>query len=202
MQLPTQYGEAQGPRLAPIGRCSRRTTRIRVSKQCVPGQGRHFVSNHSPMDKLKLIAFDAEDLAVVSAHVQDAVLKVGDLAYMPRERRFAAVLRRFDWTAVNNGKVREHLRRQSGLRFERVLSAKHQGIDLSKPGEVLALLAVQFVPHAPDDPAGIVELTFAGGAMIRLEVECLEAELRDLGPAWRAKSRPQHPDEDSGTKGS
>lgn len=153
------------------------------------------------MDKLKLIAFDTEDLAVLSAHVQDAVMKVGDLAYVPRERRFAAIIRRFDWAMVNQGKVPQHLRRQSGLRFERVLGAKHQGIDLAKPGEVLSLLAVQFTPQAPDDPAGTVTLTFAGGAVIRLDVECLEAELRDLGPAWRTKSRPRHPDVD-GTKGS
>ena len=151
------------------------------------------------MDKLKLIAFDTEDLAVLSAHVQDAVLKVGDLAYMPRERRFAALVRRFDWATVNKGRLPQHLRRQSGLRFERVLAAQHQGIDLGKPGEVLSLLAIQFTPHAQDDPAGAVTLTFAGGALIRLEVECLEAELRDLGPAWRTKSRPRHPDADDHT---
>jgi hypothetical protein len=150
------------------------------------------------MDDLKLIAFDAEDLAVVSAHVQDAVLKVGDLVYLPKERRFVALLRRFDWALAEQKAKRRphHLRRQTALRFEKVLAAQHQGLDQKKPAAVVSLLAVQFVAMAADDPAGVVTLTFAGGGAVRLEVECLEAELRDLGPTWRAKSRPQHPDDD------
>ena len=84
-----------------------------------------------------------------------------------------------------------------------MLAAQHQGIDLGRPGEVLSLLAIQFAQRAPDDPAGTATLTFAGGGAIRLEVECLEIELRDLGPAWRAGSRPEHPDEGGeGTSGS
>lgn len=146
------------------------------------------------MDKLKLIAFDAEDLAVVSAHVQDAILKVGDMAYQPRARRFAAVLSRFDWqAAAKGGKVRP-ARRQAALRFDRVLGAKLTGIDLTRKADVLSLLALQFEAKGPDDPAGAVTLVFSGGSAIRLEVECIEAELRDLGPQWRARSKPKHPD--------
>lgn len=58
------------------------------------------------MDKLKLIALDAEDLAVVSAHLQDAVLKVADMAYLPREKRFAMLVNRFDWASVIKGAKR------------------------------------------------------------------------------------------------
>jgi hypothetical protein len=145
------------------------------------------------MDKLKLIAFDAEDLAVVSAHVQDAVLKTGDMVWQPKDRRFVALVRRFDW-ANAGGPRRAQLRRQSALRFERVLGVKHLGLDLSKPAEVLSLLALQFAGRGADDPAGTLTLTFAGGAAVRLDVECIEAELRDLGPAWRARSRPRHPE--------
>lgn len=150
------------------------------------------------MDDLKLIAFDAEDLAVVSAHVQDAVLKTGEMTYRPLERRFVALIRRFDWTDPQGQAKRrpKHLRRQSALRLERVLAAKYQGIDLTKPGAVLSLLAIQFAANEADDPAGTVTLTFAGGGAVRLDVECLEVELRDLGPAWRARSRPRHPDGD------
>ena len=89
------------------------------------------------MAELKLIAFDADDLAVISAHLQDAVLKVGDIAYLPRERRFAAVGNRFDWAdALKDGKAktRDYVRRQMALRFERVLGAKLQGIDPKKQG--------------------------------------------------------------------
>lgn len=147
------------------------------------------------MDKLKLIAFDTEDLAIVSAHLQDAVLKVGDMAYQPRARRFAAVLNRFDWSGALTevDKSKPH-RRQSALRFERVLGAKLQGINLRQSRHILSLLALQFDSRGKDDPSGTLTLVFAGGAAIRLEIECIEAELRDLGPPWQARSKPRHPD--------
>jgi hypothetical protein len=152
------------------------------------------------MAELKLIAFDADDLAVISAHLQDAVLKVGDIAYLPRERRFAAVGNRFDWAdALTDGKAktRDYVRRQMALRFERVLGAQLQGIDPKKEGVVLSLLAIAFEPaEASEDPGGHVTLNFADGAAIRLAVECIEAEMKDLGPAWRAKAMPRHPDDD------
>ncbi|MDX2158933.1 MAG: DUF2948 family protein [Hyphomicrobiaceae bacterium] len=145
------------------------------------------------MDQLKLIAFDAEDLSVVSAHLQDAVTRVGDMTYLPRERRFAALLNRFDWAQAHASGDKMALRRQSALRFERVLSARSTGLDLARKDEVLALLAVAFAPSEPEDPSGTVTLTFAGSAAVQLDVECLEAELRDLGPVWEARSRPDHP---------
>jgi hypothetical protein len=153
------------------------------------------------MPELKLIAFDADDLAVISAHLQDAVFKVADIAYLPRERRFAALGNRFDWAeALKDGNSRppEYVRRQSALRFERVQDAKVQGIDLRRKGDILSLLAVSFEPdEGPESPAGRIVLHFADGAAIRLEVECIEAELKDLGPIWRARSMPRHPDEDA-----
>lgn len=152
------------------------------------------------MPELKLIAFDADDLAVISAHLQDAVLKVADIAYLPRERRFAAVGNRFDWAdALQNSKGKpEYVRRHTALRFERVLGAQLQGIDPNKKNAVLSLLAIGFEPvEAPDGPGGYVTLSFADGAAIRLQVECIEAELKDLGPAWRAKSMPKHPNDDA-----
>jgi hypothetical protein len=129
--------------------------------------------------------------------LQDAVLKVGDLAFLPREKRFAVVSRRFDWVGAlkDEQPQREpYARRLSGLRFERVLDAKVQGIDLSNKGAVLSLLAIAFDPEEP--PAGRITLQFADGSAIRLRVECIEAELKDLGPVWRAGSKPQHPDDD------
>ncbi|MBO0763125.1 MAG: DUF2948 family protein [Hyphomicrobiaceae bacterium] len=149
------------------------------------------------MPDLKLIALDAEDLAIISAHLQDAVLKVGDLAFLPREKRFAAIANRFDWLdALENETAREkrYARRRAALRFERVLAAQVQGLDLKNKGAVTELLAVRFEPG--ELPAGHVTLQFADGGAVRLSVECIEAELRDLGPAWEAKSRPRHPDKD------
>ena len=148
------------------------------------------------MTDLKLIALDSEDLAVISAHLQDAVLKIGDMAYLPRERRFVAVANRFDWSSATGADGAERsqrndlIRRQSGLRFERVISAKVQGLDLTKKNEVVSVLAVRF--EETTAPGGHVTLVLAGGGAVRLEVECIEAELKDLGAAWRTKRMPRH----------
>ncbi len=152
------------------------------------------------MDALKLIAFDDEDLAVISAHLQDAVVRVADMAYLPAERRFAAILNRFDWAdvvAASEGRRRPkaHRRWRSGLRFERVLGARIQGIDLKAKDAVLNLLTIQFEP-GETAPEGHLTLLFSAGAAIRLEVECIEGELMDLGAAWRARAKPNHKDED------
>jgi hypothetical protein len=147
----------------------------------------------STMADLKLMALDADDLSVISAHLQDAVVKVADLAYLPREKRFAALLNRFDWAdAVKDG-PHNFARRRAALRFERVLSAQLSGIDLKNTGRVLNLLAIGFEPR--EAPEGDVTLVFADNGAIRLRVECVEAEMKDLGPAWEAKSMPRHPDE-------
>jgi hypothetical protein len=150
------------------------------------------------MAELKLIAFDADDLAVMSAHLQDAVLKVGDIAYLPRERRFAAIGNRFDWAdalAGTNNASQEYMRRRAALRFERVLGAQLLGIDLAHKEAVVSLLAISYEPG--EAPAGSVTLHFADGGAIRLHVECIEAELKDLGPVWRVASIPKHPTDDS-----
>lgn len=137
------------------------------------------------MDPLKLAVLDADDLAVVSAHLQDAIVRIGDLAYLPDQRRFALVMRRFDWEAPA-----EPRRRLTGLHFERVLGVRTRGFDRDRPDDVLNLLAVTFEPD--DAPSGTAELVFAGGGSVRLQLECIEAAMKDLGPVWSAESRPAH----------
>jgi hypothetical protein len=142
------------------------------------------------MDALKLVALDAEDLGIISAHVQDAVLKVADLEYLPAAKRFMLAMNRFAWEK-KPGFFRKHYeRRRSVLHFDRVLGAKTSGIARDKPDEVLSLLAISFVPL--DAPAGLIELIFSGGGAIMLDVECVEARLADVGGAWAAGSRPRH----------
>jgi hypothetical protein len=142
------------------------------------------------MTPLKLAAMDAADLDIVSAHVQDAVLKIGDLQFHAGARRFVLAMNRLAWETVSGRLAKRAERRRSVLHFDRVLAVKLAGIDRSKPAEVLSLLAVRF--KAGEPPAGIVELVFAGSATIRLEVECIEARLADLGAAWQASSLPAH----------
>jgi hypothetical protein len=146
------------------------------------------------MTDLKLIALDAEDLAVLSAHLQDAVVRIEDMAWLPRQGRFAAMLSRFDWVAAvgagTRSGARRQIRRRTALRFERVKAARVQNVDLKAKTQVLSLLAIQY--EAATDVGGAITLVFAGGAAIRLEVECIEGEMRDLGGAWRARAVPDH----------
>jgi hypothetical protein len=140
-------------------------------------------------DLLRLAAIDAEDLAVISAHVQDAVLKVGDMAYLPRERRFVVAMNRFIWEKAD-GKGKTYERRRTALTFDRVTSAQLNQIDRSQPDAVLELLAVDFA--ATDQPGGTVTLVFAGGGAVRLAVEVIEVRLADLGAAWATAAKPSH----------
>ena len=141
------------------------------------------------MDPLKFVALDEEDLEVVSTHLQDAVVKVADVLWRPQEKRVVVAVNRFDWEGAQTGDP-EYRRRRAALRFERVLSCKCQGVSPGGKDGVLNLLAVEFAEG--DAPAGVVTLIFSGGAALRLEVECLEAELADLGPVWTTTSRPVH----------
>lgn len=139
------------------------------------------------MELLKLAALDADDLTIVSAHLQDAILRADDLAYLAGERRFALAVRRFDWSAPPDAPRR----RLAGVHFERVLAVRARGIAPGQGGETtLSLLAVTFEPG--DAPSGTVTLFFSGQAAIRLDVECIEVRLKDLGPVWEAETRPAH----------
>jgi hypothetical protein len=138
-------------------------------------------------EPLRLIALDEEDLSVVSTHLQDAVLKVRDMAFLPKTKRFALVAARFDWLSMSAGKPE---RCATGLHFERVLRAAITGFDQSDGNRCLNLLSIQFVPLDP--PTGQVVLTFSGNAALRLDVECIEAQMRDLGSRWPAKATPGH----------
>ena len=141
---------------------------------------------------LKLVALDPDDLKIMSAQLQDAVVRVADMVYMPADHHFAAILSRFDWLSaeIEDGKQSNLRRCRCALRFDKVRRAQVQKI---RPGERLAvaeLLAITF--DALEEPAGFITLHFAGGGAIRLEVECVEAALHDVGDAWRASSKPEH----------
>jgi len=146
------------------------------------------------MDELKLVALDKDDIEVVSTHVQDALVKIADIFWRPRDNRFVVGLNRFDWTSAVDGDgakaPADYRRCRTALRFERVNTCKYRDIDPSDKDGTLNLLAVEFTER--DVPSGIVTLTFSGGGVIRLEVECLEAELVDLGEVYAAAVCPDH----------
>lgn len=143
-------------------------------------------------DLLRLVALDTEDLAILSAHVQDAVLRLGDINWLPREGHFVLAVNRFAWEIAAEGtwRKRDYQRRRSALHLARVEKVQSVGIDRGAKEAVLNLLAIRFEPRNP--PSGDVVLDFAGGAAIRLAVEVLEVQLTDLGPAWSTPHAPRH----------
>lgn len=140
------------------------------------------------MTDLKLIALDAEDLEVVSAHVQDAVIRVADMGYAKGDRRFALLMNRFDW--ASDQPRSKGFRKRAALHFDGVTHVAYAGFDPASPEGVVELLAVHF--EVTDAPSGIVELRLAGGGTVRLSVDYLEARLSDLGAAWAAAAKPAH----------
>lgn len=141
------------------------------------------------MEPIKFFALDKDDLAVVSTHLQDAEVKIADVHWRPQEKRLVLAIDRFDWVAAI-ASTPELRRCRSALRFDRVLACKCKHVDPAGKDGVLNLLGVEFEETLP--PAGVVTLFFSGGPVLRLEVECLEAELADLGPTWTTVACPAH----------
>ena len=129
-------------------------------------------------DRRKLIALDADDLAVISAHVQDAQVQTGDIIWRQGEKRLVVGMNRLDWEQTLGGAA-EPRRLIAALRFDRVLSCKSRNINLDAPETALELLGIEF--HPTDAPGGSAVLMFSHGGALRLDVECLECELTDLG---------------------
>jgi hypothetical protein len=136
---------------------------------------------------LKLIALDREGLGVISAHIQDTCVKRVDMTWLPKQRRFLVAGMRYDWVGAKTGPEE---RVSSVLRFERVLKVSHLGLTDTDSDATLNLLGVTF--EKTDPPAGIIILAFADGALVRLDVECVEAELRDIGHRVPAQACPGH----------
>jgi hypothetical protein len=141
------------------------------------------------MDLLKLVALDRDDMEVVSAHLQYAVVKAADIHWRPGENRVVVGLNRFDWEAAHCT-APQFRRRRAALRFDRVSACRCRNLDAVHKDQVLNLLAVEFEPT--DQPGGVVTFTFSGDGALRLEVECLEVELADLGPCWGTDCCPEH----------
>ena len=144
--------------------------------------------------RLKLAAADAEDLQILSARLQDAVLKLKNVSWQPRKRRFAAVVNRLQWESGGQTRVR------AGLHFDGVLKVQSQNVKLGADEAVVSLLAVTFTPNGAHengeaDPGGVIELVLAGGGAFRLTVECVDAELSDMTSSWTARGTPDHESE-------
>lgn len=143
------------------------------------------------MSGLKLLALDAEDLAVVSAHVQDSVARIGDLSFAAGKGIFSLAVNRFVWEEAVDAKG-GYQRRRALLSFKRVRAVRSTGVDRKAADTVIDLLAIRYLP-AGKGPEGSIELLLAGGGIIAMDVECIEAQLADTGGAWETRNRPDHP---------
>ena len=128
---------------------------------------------------LKLIALDADDLAVISAHVQEAHVQVADIIWRQDEKRLIIGMNRLDWEQTLAGESTPR-RLIAALRFDRVLACKSRNIDPKATDAALELVGIEFYPD--HDPGGSALLMFSDGGALRLDLECLECELTDLGP--------------------
>jgi hypothetical protein len=132
---------------------------------------------------LRLLAQDAEDLEIISAALQDAVAKVGDIDYDPRGRTLTIAFNRFRWE-TNGGRVR------SALQLGGVQAVKVRNLKRGVKEAVVELLSLTF--EAGEPPGGAVNLMFAGGGDLRCEVECIDAVLADVSRPWPTPRRPEH----------
>ncbi len=142
------------------------------------------------MAGLKLRAADAEDLAVISTILQDSLVAVGEMTYLPEEKRFVLVANRFRWEPQESGARSDFERTLTGLCFDGVTGVQRRGFSPSEGDRILSLLAIRL--ESPD-PAAALILDFAGGGSVRLEVERVMCHLDDLGEPWPTRWRPKHP---------
>ncbi len=143
---------------------------------------------------LRLMAADRDDLAVISALVQDAVFPAAQMRWLARERRFVLLLNRFRWEDPLNARgARKPERVQSLLVIEDVLKVQSQGVAPSDDDMVLSLLTIEFEPG--EDGSGALVLTLAGDGAVRLEVESINLLLKDVTRPYLAPSHkvPSHP---------
>lgn len=132
---------------------------------------------------LRLLAEDAEDLEVISAALQDAVAKIGDIHYEAGARKLTIAANRFRWEG-------EGERVRTGLQLGGVLSVKARNVRREAKTAVVEILTLTF--EAGEAPGGAVLITLAGGGELRAEVECIDAVLADVSQPWPTKARPAH----------
>jgi hypothetical protein len=139
---------------------------------------------------LKLIAKTEEDLRVVSAHLQDSIVSVGDIANLKKNNIFLIQLNRFMWEDVEKGVFRKNKRIRTVLKFENVLSVLSRNINQTKKDKFLDFLAIE--TNITPDNNYEMKIIFAGDSIIRVISEVIEVTLDDQGEAWNTKNKPKH----------
>jgi len=138
---------------------------------------------------LRLRAEELSDVEVISAAVQDALLRAGDISYDPRRRRVTIIIARFRWEHAVEGGPYQRIR--SALSFDGVLDLKSQRFRRDAPDSIADILSLKFDADS-EPPGGVLRVILAGGGELALTVEALDVTLADLGPVWTTPRRPDH----------
>ena len=144
------------------------------------------------VQNLKLIAKTDEDLRVISAHLQDSIVKTSDIANLQKNKIFLMQLNRFMWEDVEKGVFRKNKRIRTVLKFENVLKATSKNVNQKKNDRFLDFLAIEMC-KMPDKNFEM-NLIFSGDVVIKLVVEAIEVTLDDQGSPWESKNKPRHDD--------
>ena len=139
---------------------------------------------------LKLIARTEEDLRVVSAHLQDSIANISDIASLQKNKIFLMQLNRFMWEDVEKGVFRKNKRIRTVLKFENVINAHSKNINQSKKNKFLDFLTIE-TNQMPDNNYEM-KIVFAGDSIIKIIAEVIEVTLDDQGEAWDTKNKPKH----------
>ena len=139
---------------------------------------------------LKLIARTEEDIRVVSAHLQDSIASVADIANLKKSKIFLMQLNRFMWEDVEKGVFRKNKRIRTILKFENVMNVISKNINQQKKDKFLDFLAIE--TNTTPDKNYEMKIIFAGDSIIRVTCEVLEVTLDDQGDAWDTKNKPKH----------
>jgi hypothetical protein len=139
--------------------------------------------------QLSLIAGDKDDLEAISALMQDAIVKIGDTAFLEKERRFALMANRYVWEKARRGLFSRGMRVRSGLHFDDVQAVRAKNVRMDAADAVIDILSIAY---EGGEEGGTVTLHLAGGGEIALDVEAVNATLRDLSEPWKASRKPDH----------
>jgi hypothetical protein len=148
----------------------------------------------APDASLKLRAEDADDLAVISACVQDALISVRDLTYERGEHRFTLVVNRFRWEGnpeASNGEAAAFERTHAAIVFSGVDGVSYRGFRRSEEDRILSLLTIRPEDKAGDKP-GTINLEFSGGATVQLKIGAIRVRVADIGEPWPTAWQPDH----------
>ena len=144
------------------------------------------------VQNLKLIARTTEDLRVISAHLQDSIVKTSDIANLKKNRIFLMQLNRFMWEDVEKGVFRKNKRIRTVLKFENILKVASKNVDQKKNDRFLDFLAIE-TTKMPDKNYEM-KLIFSGDIVFKLIAEAIEVTLDDQGVPWESKNKPEHKD--------